>query len=127
MNFFLYFDRRPPPPPPNNFSNGPFQIYKLYEEGKIVSTDDPLSKYAPDFAIKNRCTNENITLREIVSQMSGLPREAPCMYHCSKTNSKEQLALLTNRTSVASVENPFIQQPWICAVGWAINRKRTAE
>ena len=75
-------------------------MYKLYEEGKIASIDDPLSKYAPDFAIKNPYTNENITLREIASQMSGLPREAPCMYHCSKTNSKEQLALLTNRTLV---------------------------
>ena len=75
-------------------------MYKLYEEGKISSIDDPLSKYAPDFAIKNPYTNENITLREIASQMSGLPREAPCVYNCSNTTSTEQLALLKNRTLV---------------------------
>ena len=75
-------------------------MYKLYEEGKISSIDDPLSKYAPDFAIKNPYTNENITLREIASQMSGLPREAPCVYNCSNTTSAEQLALLKNRTLV---------------------------
>ena len=75
-------------------------MYKLYEEGKISSLDDPLSKYAPDFAIRNPYTNENITLREIASQMSGLPREAPCMYSCDNTTSAEQLALLKNRTLV---------------------------
>ena len=74
-------------------------MYKLYEEGKISSIDDPLSKYAPNFAIKNPYTSEDITLREIASQMSGLPREAPCKYHCN-TNSAEQLALLKNYTLV---------------------------
>ena len=75
-------------------------MYKLYEEGKISSLDDPLSKYAPEFVIRNPYTNENITLREIASQMSGLPREAPCMFSCSNTTSAEQLALLKNRTLV---------------------------
>ena len=75
-------------------------MYKLYEEGKLPSLDDPLSKYAPDFAIRNPYTNENITLREIASQMSGLPREAPCMYSCDNTTSAEQLELLKNRTLV---------------------------
>ena len=75
-------------------------MYKLYEEGKISSLDDPLSKYASDFAIRNPYTNENITLREIASQMSGLSREAPCMFSCSNTTSAEQLVLLKNRTLV---------------------------
>ena len=75
-------------------------MYKLYEDGKISSIDDPLSKYAPNFAIKNPYTGEDITLREIASQMSGLPREAPCMYNCSNTNSAEQLELLKNYTLV---------------------------
>ncbi|KAL9959505.1 hypothetical protein ACROYT_G032832, partial [Oculina patagonica] len=79
-------------------------VYKLYEEGKFSSIDDPLSKYAPDFAIKNPYTNENITLREISSQMSGLPREAPCLFTCN-TTSAEQLALLKNRT--------LILPPWV--------------
>lgn len=75
-------------------------IYKLYEKGVIQSIDDPLSKYVPDFNIRNPFSNEDITLREIASQMSGLPREAPCIYLCDGTNSTEQLALLKNRSLV---------------------------
>lgn len=73
-------------------------IYKLFEEGIIGSIDDPLNKYFPEFHIKNPFTNDNITMREIICQMSGLPREAPCVYHCEETNSKEQLAQLKNRS-----------------------------
>lgn len=72
-------------------------IYKLFESGVIDSVDDSLSKYVPEFDVKNPFTDENITLRQIASQMSGLPREAPCMYHCTQTNSTEQLKLLRNR------------------------------
>ena len=72
-------------------------IYKLFESGVIDSVDDPLSKYATDFDAKNPFTDENVTLRQIASQMSGLPREAPCVYHCTQTNSTEQLKLLRNR------------------------------
>ncbi|KAJ7370841.1 Putative beta-lactamase-like 1 [Desmophyllum pertusum] len=79
-------------------------MFKLYEEGKIASIDDPLSKYAPDFAIKNPYTNDNITLREIASQMSGLPREAPCFFDCN-TTSAELLALLKNRS--------LVLPPWV--------------
>ena len=79
-------------------------MYKFYEEGKISSIDDPLSKYAPNFFVKNPYTNENITLREIASQMSGLPREAPCLFSCN-TTSAEQLALLKNRS--------LILPPWV--------------
>jgi len=75
-------------------------IYKLYENGVIQSVDDTLSKYIPEFNIRNPFTNENITLREIASQMSGLPREAPCIYHCEETSSSEQLALIKNRSLI---------------------------
>lgn len=91
-------------------------VYKLYEEGKIVSIDDPLSKYAPNFFIHNSFTNENITLREIASQMSGLPREAPCIYQCSNTTSLEQLALLRNRTLVL----PPWTEPSYSNLGYAL-------
>lgn len=91
-------------------------VYKLYEEGKIVSIDDPLSKYAPNFFIHNPFTNENITLREIASQMSGLPREAPCIYQCSNTTSREQLALLRNRTLVL----PPWTEPSYSNLGYAL-------
>ena len=75
-------------------------IYKLYEDGVIGSIDDPLSKYVPEFSIQNPFTRDNITLREIASQMSGLPREAPCIYHCEGTTSTEQLLLLRNRSLI---------------------------
>ena len=91
-------------------------VYKLYEEGKIVSIDDPLSKYAPNFFIHNPFTNENITLREIASQMSGLPREAPCIYQCSNTTSREQLSLLRNRTLVL----PPWTEPSYSNLGYAL-------
>lgn len=91
-------------------------VYKLYEEGKIVSIDDSLSKYAPNFFIHNPFTNENITLREIASQMSGLPREAPCIYQCSNTTSREQLALLRNRTLVL----PPWTEPSYSNLGYAL-------
>ena len=90
-------------------------MYKLYEEGKVSSIDDPLSKYAPNFGIKNPYTNENITLREIASQMSGLPREAPCLISCN-TTSAEQLALLKNRSLILP---PWVQ-PSYSNLGYAL-------
>ena len=90
-------------------------MYKFYEEGKISSIDDPLSKYAPNVFIKNPYTNENITLREIASQMSGLPREAPCLFSCN-TTSAEQLALLKNRSLVLP---PWVQ-PSNSNLGYAL-------
>ena len=75
-------------------------VYKLYEDGLIGSLDDPLKKYIPEFSIRNPFTKDDITLRQIVSQMSGLPREAPCIYHCEGTNSTKQLSLLINRSLI---------------------------
>lgn len=77
-------------------------IYKLYENGVIDSLDDLLSKYAPTFHINNPFTNEDVTLKQIASQMSGLPRESPCVYSCTETNSTEQLKLLRARNLVIS-------------------------
>ncbi|XP_022802282.1 putative beta-lactamase-like 1 [Stylophora pistillata] len=91
-------------------------VYKLYEEGKISSIDDPLSKYAPNFSINNPFTGDNITLREIASQMSGLPREAPCLYQCTNTSSREQLTLLRNRTLVL----PPWTEPSYSNLGYAL-------
>lgn len=91
-------------------------VYKLYEGRMIGSIDDPLSKYIPDFSIKNPFTTENITLREIASQMSGLPREAPCIYLCEGTNSTEQLKLLRNRSLIL----PSWTMPSYSNLGYAL-------
>ena len=75
-------------------------VYKFYEDGLIESLDDPLSKYAPEFCIQNPYTKENITIRQIANQMSGLPREAPCFYICENITSADQLQQLKNRSLV---------------------------
>jgi len=75
-------------------------VYKFYEDGLIDSLDDPLSKYAPAFYIQNPFTERNITIRQIASQMSGLPREAPCFYTCVNATTSNQLAALRNRSLV---------------------------
>lgn len=75
-------------------------VYKFYEDGLIDSLDDPLSKYYPDFHIQNPFTARNITIRQIASQMSGLPREAPCFYTCVNATTQNQLEALRNRSLV---------------------------
>lgn len=76
-------------------------LYKMFEQGLIDSIDDPLSKYAPNFHINNPFNGENITLRQMASQMSGLPREAPCVTCVSNETTEEQLVHLKNRSLVA--------------------------
>ncbi|XP_062396150.1 putative beta-lactamase-like 1 [Sardina pilchardus] len=77
-------------------------LYKLWEEGKVASLDDPLEKYVDDFTIKNplgksgpqdsdpkakadgsagsanklerKAGTSSVTLRRMASQLSGLPR-----------------------------------------------------
>ncbi|XP_053724850.1 putative beta-lactamase-like 1 isoform X1 [Synchiropus splendidus] len=74
-------------------------LYKLWEEGKVASLDDPLEKYVENFTIKNpmgktrnselkyvtdglifldsgevQIRSSSVTLRRMASQLSGLPR-----------------------------------------------------
>ncbi|XP_046846724.1 beta-lactamase-like protein 1 isoform X2 [Xenia sp. Carnegie-2017] len=54
--------------------------YKLYNYG-IIGLDDPLTKYEPQFWVRNPFKNDNgsgITIRELITYSSGLSREAPC-------------------------------------------------
>ena len=53
-------------------------IYQLYMSDVISSLDNPFSMYCPVFSIGNPFNSEPITLREMMAQLSGLPREAPC-------------------------------------------------
>lgn len=52
--------------------------FKLVEDRKIDCLDDPLRKYAAKFSVKNPFNDDIITIREILSHTSGLPREVPC-------------------------------------------------
>ncbi|GAA6107312.1 putative beta-lactamase-like 1 [Tachysurus ichikawai] len=61
-------------------------LYKLWEDGKVSSLDDPLEKYVKNFTIKNPLAKaftkhrkqqslSSITLRRMASHLSGLPRQ----------------------------------------------------
>lgn len=58
-------------------------LYKLWEDGRVNSLDDPLEKYAKNFTIKNPLgkmmvtrngktqLRSSVTLRRMASQLSG--------------------------------------------------------
>ncbi len=51
----------------------------LRDEGFLSSLDDDVTKYLKEFSVKNPfATNRGITFRQLMSHMSGLPRESPC-------------------------------------------------
>lgn len=50
-------------------------LYQLFDRGMVKSLDDDITNYCPDFKMQ---TEYNTTLRQLASQLSGLPREAPC-------------------------------------------------
>lgn len=54
-------------------------LYKLYYERKVKSLDDPFTRYMPKFSIKDPFNSYEIVLRQMVTHMSGFPREAPCL------------------------------------------------
>ncbi|XP_068018886.1 putative beta-lactamase-like 1 isoform X2 [Melanerpes formicivorus] len=101
-------------------------LYKLWEEGKVTSLDDPLERYAQSFVIKNplgrlkeaeqRFTAEGlvflekgsvtprpspVTLRRMASQLSGLPRRLRSTTLLWKGSTQEALALLKDDVLVA--------------------------
>lgn len=47
-------------------------------DGKLVSLDDELRKYFPDFYIENPFGSTQPTFRQMMSQLSGTPLQGPC-------------------------------------------------
>ncbi|XP_037237795.1 putative beta-lactamase-like 1 isoform X2 [Falco rusticolus] len=101
-------------------------LYKMWEEGKVLSLDDPLERYAQNFVIKNplgrlkeseqRYTADGliflekgsmplkpspVTLRRMASQLSGLPRRLRSTSLLWKGNTQDALALLKDDVLVA--------------------------
>ncbi|XP_074704435.1 putative beta-lactamase-like 1 isoform X2 [Strix aluco] len=101
-------------------------LYKMWEEGKVTSLDDPLERYAQNFIIKNplgrikeseqRYTADGmvslekgsmplkpspVTLRRMASQLSGLPRRLRSTSLLWKGNTQDALALLKDDVLVA--------------------------
>jgi len=72
-------------------------MLQLRDKG-VVGLDDSVAKHLPGFSVKSPySSNPTITLRQLASHTSGLPREVPCdWFKYSICTEKEILANLTN-------------------------------
>lgn len=111
----------PSSPPPNEYTVyriasvskvfPTLMLYKLWEEGSVGSLDDPLDKYVPEFSIKNPLggggggngngPSPGLTLRRMVSQLSGLPRRLRSTNLLWAGDTDEALQLLQDDVLVA--------------------------
>ncbi|XP_014862824.1 PREDICTED: putative beta-lactamase-like 1 isoform X1 [Poecilia mexicana] len=101
-------------------------LYKLWEDGKIASLDDPLEKYVENFTIKNplgktrdselkyvtdglifldsgevQIRSSSVTLRRMASQLSGLPRRLRATNLLWKGKTQSAINLLQDDVLVA--------------------------
>ncbi|KAL3978607.1 hypothetical protein ACER0C_019669 [Sarotherodon galilaeus] len=101
-------------------------LYKLWEDGKIGSLDDPLEKYVENFTIKNplgkmrdselkyvtdglifldsgevQIRSSSVTLRRMASQLSGLPRRLRATNLLWKGKTQSAINLLQDDVLVA--------------------------
>uniref|UniRef100_A0A8D0GT62 Lactamase beta like 1 n=1 Tax=Sphenodon punctatus TaxID=8508 RepID=A0A8D0GT62_SPHPU len=74
-------------------------LYKLWEEGKVMSLDDPLERYAQSFTIKNPLGR--LKESKMASQLSGLPRRLRSTSLLWKGSTQDALALLKDDILVA--------------------------
>jgi len=54
---------------------------QLIDEGKISSWEDPVIKYLPEFRLKDEYATYHMTIRDLVTHQSGLPRHDLLWYH----------------------------------------------
>ncbi|XDV45936.1 hypothetical protein PO909_013938 [Leuciscus waleckii] len=98
-------------------------LYKLWEDGKVDSLDDPLGKYVKNFTMKNplgkrwvhdlkpisegmsskeaQAHISSVTLRRMASQLSGLPRRLRATTLLWKGNTQAAVDLLQDDVLVA--------------------------
>lgn len=101
-------------------------LYKLWEDGKIGSLDDPLEKYVENFTIKNplgktrdsqlkyvtdglifldsgevQIRSSSVTLRRMASQLSGLPRRLRATNLLWKGKTQSAINLLQDDVLIA--------------------------
>lgn len=80
-------------------------VLKALKDGLIRSIDDEVRRYVPEFSIINPSL-EQPTFRQMMSQLSGLPRSAPCLGDCNETT-----ATMLQRIRYLAVEFPLNQEP----------------
>uniref|UniRef100_A0A673LKJ7 Putative beta-lactamase-like 1 n=1 Tax=Sinocyclocheilus rhinocerous TaxID=307959 RepID=A0A673LKJ7_9TELE len=77
-------------------------LYKLWEDGKVGSLDDPLGKYVKNFTIKNPLgKRRDHDLKRMASQLSGLPRRLWATTLQWKGNTQAAVDLLQDDVLVA--------------------------
>ncbi|XP_051962347.1 putative beta-lactamase-like 1 [Xyrauchen texanus] len=124
----------PTSPPPNEYTVyriaslskifPSLMLYKLWEDGKVDSLDDPLGKYEKNFTIRNpfrkrrdndhksiyngmlngreaQVQTSSVTLRRMASQLSGLPRRLRATTLLWKGSTKAAVDLLQDDVLVA--------------------------
>uniref|UniRef100_A0A673FVC4 Putative beta-lactamase-like 1 n=1 Tax=Sinocyclocheilus rhinocerous TaxID=307959 RepID=A0A673FVC4_9TELE len=75
-------------------------LYRLWEDGKVASLDDPLEKYVDNFTIKNPLGKSRDSER-MASQLSGLPRRLRGTTLLWKGKTKSAINLLQDDVLVA--------------------------
>jgi len=77
-------------------------MYDLYGKGLLKSFDDQLDLYATDFYIENPFYpgSRGITFRQVASQLSGLPREAPCVAIDCNVTTERMFQMLENQSLI---------------------------
>jgi CubicO group peptidase (beta-lactamase class C family) len=93
-------------------------MFQMYDQGFIESLDDPISDMFPDFTLVNpyATDQQGITWRQVASQNSGLPREAPCTPTLCNESTKEILSRLQN----ISLISPPWTMPSYSNLGYAL-------
>uniref|UniRef100_A0A3B1ICS3 Lactamase beta like 1 n=1 Tax=Astyanax mexicanus TaxID=7994 RepID=A0A3B1ICS3_ASTMX len=77
-------------------------LYRLWEDGKVASLDDPLEKYVENFTIKNPLgKSKDSELKRMASQLSGLPRRLRATNLLWKGKTQAALNLLQDDVLVA--------------------------
>lgn len=105
-------------------------VFKLLEIGRIECLDDPLEKYEPRFQVKNSFNQHKITIRQILSHTSGLPREVPCgdAYSYSKTHlCPVNNTYVLQQLSKTELKNPPGRLPHYSNLGYALIARIFAE
>lgn len=105
-------------------------VFKLLETGSIDCLDDPLEQYEPRFRVRNPFNQQKITIRQILSHTSGLPREVPCddsysysKIHLCPVNTTYVLQQLSN----TELKSPPGRLPHYSNLGYALIARVLAE
>lgn len=76
----------------------------LLRERGVLSLDDPVKKFLPNFSVINPYGKHNITLRELMGHVSGLPRDFGCVSLPCITSEEEALKLIARMQ--------LVRPPW---------------